>query len=351
MKKLLYIVASFAVQFIVDGLFLSSANAGPPFTAVKRDVSGRCGIQAINGQFSGNESRYQSRGDCDILRDTNDANASTFDKVSIIGNIQWTGQGSYQSFGGGVYAKTLPNNTSEVISVRQTLVDYPGQVWVGTLSATMTCTADPWREPDSRGCAAIRREKSGSIDERVDSLYTTNLVVPRTSLLHPNLRAALQQQYTHAMQMQQLQRMQNTPAGATTKSLPSLGQRASNAGVSQGATQAPILIGPLTITLPVANSRVVQGKLQVKASPPAGFTDINAASAWLEFTWLDTPPTAKVRPYVNTYPVTLSALMKGHPVPVQVTAGQTGRWQVRARITSPALGAWSTAVPFVLALQ
>jgi len=90
--------------------------------------------------------------------------------------------------------------------------------------------------------------------------------------------------------------------------------------------------------------------LQINAAPPAGFKDINTANAMLEFTWLDTPATYKQRPYVNAFPVALTKLMGGYAVPVQVTAGQAGNWQVRARVYQPANGAWSAAVPFVLSL-
>jgi hypothetical protein len=124
------------------------------------------------------------------------------------------------------------------------------------------------------------------------------------------------------------------------------------APVSPPATKAnPLVKGPsddmFTITRPAWNDRVQQGNLIVAAKQPKiGMTPVTE----LEFKWLDAP---KNQPYVNKFPVDTPKLLQlqGYPINQQVTRGNAGRWEVRARIsgkTPP--GPWSFPVRFHLFL-
>src|SRR5262249_1887242 len=131
---------------------------------------------------------------------------------------------------------------------------------IAVFFATMICAIDPWRQPDGLDCGSFRVILYGRDPHNIQgALYANNPTVPASSRLSPQARATVNQQYArHA----QLRNLQNTPGGATTKSLaPSAAQKALTTNTTQASQQA-ILIGPLTITQPAANGTVIQGKFQ-----------------------------------------------------------------------------------------
>lgn len=291
-----------------------------------------CNTISVDGSFLQQPYRYRVTGACRLL--ARDMNSTTFDNDKLLSTTQWSADGTFHD---------TRHEANEVLSLNQEITGRKGFVTSGRITSFRVCAKDPWRESEGVSCGSARIDRSGSIDQDMDSSYRAS-PVPVSATIGNDRRAALRQQL--ARTLQELQNM-----STTAKSLGGLSpaQKAALARTTQAGPS--VALGPLVVTEPVQNSRVVQGKFRVKVTPPAGFTDINSASVALEFTWLDTPANYTPRPFVNTFPVGLTALIGGYTVPQGVTRGQTGRWQVRARITSPLNGVWSAAVPFILALQ
>ena len=117
---------------------------------------------------------------------------------------------------------------------------------------------------------------------------------------------------------------------------------------SAATTVNPLAVAPVsddmfTILKPADGDRVVQGQLALLVKPPkVGVPSVTV----LEFRWLDAPPT---QPYIYTFAVETPKLLQGYPVDQRVTAGNAGRWEVRARIAAqPVAGPWSLPVGFQL---
>jgi hypothetical protein len=117
-------------------------------------------------------------------------------------------------------------------------------------------------------------------------------------------------------------------------------------GVVSKPLSSTALVAPPKIKKPASGARVMQGQLVVQVDP----SGVGGSSVMeLEFSWLDTPPD-RTR-YVNKFAVDTGKLVQGYLVDQAVTRAQTGRWEVRARVsgkTPP--GPWSPPAPFLLAL-
>jgi hypothetical protein len=100
------------------------------------------------------------------------------------------------------------------------------------------------------------------------------------------------------------------------------------------------------IKRPSSGERILQGQLVVQIDPPRVG---GSAVTELEFKWLDTPSNRTT--YVNAFAVATSKLVQGYVVDPRVTQAQTGRWEVRARVSGQKTPRpWSPATPFLLAL-
>jgi hypothetical protein len=99
-----------------------------------------------------------------------------------------------------------------------------------------------------------------------------------------------------------------------------------------------------TILKPADGDRVVQDQLTLLVKPPkVGVPSVTV----LEFRWLDAPPTQP--PYIYTFAVETPKLLQDYLVDQQVTRGNAGRWEVRARIAAqPVPGPWSLPARFQL---
>ncbi len=284
----------------------------------------QCAIDSVSGAFTEAQSQYTVKGDCEESSGTSTGAA-----------FNWTAVGIYQPG---------THNVSETISVSKASNQFTVPV-AFTLSATMVCGQDPWRQPDGLSCGSVRYQAPNSQDltqpenDILNSLYAKAPVVPRSSVLTAQQRAALNQQYQR--QLVSLN-SRNKPA-LTPSKLP--GGASATVPNPANANRVVLASAPV-ITLPVANSNNVEGRFQVKARIAGSYT--GAEGVYVQFTYLGNATAPNQNSFVNTFNTSLKDLVNGITIPNYITRGGQGRWLVRAEIVSPNAGPWSAAVPFTL---
>lgn len=193
---------------------------------------------------------------------------------------------------------------------------------------TARCNREPWLSPDDVKCERLGAYFPNDLREAFQHIRTMEPwgVFPSTrNAILPNDR---QQWYAHFLRL--------TGPVAATKTNPFVA--------------APVPTPDMfTITNPVWNASVQQGKLVVKATPPKiGVTPVTE----LAFQLLDVPPNQPNLAKPNVFPVDTPQLLQGYQVPPPVTRGHEGRWEVRARTSGKAVpGPWSFPVQFRLFLS
>ena len=325
-----------AAALCMTAVWAPPTFAGPPFkgTASGNDFI-QCTIDSATGSFAETQSNYTVQGDCQVSHQNPDPKGgSTFPDMTEA--FIWTAVGTYQP---GKY------NTGETISVRRpTSTQFTTPV-IATFTSTMLCGQDPWLQPDGLSCGSVRYQQTGTLgtsqgDQMVQAYLTqTNPMVPRSSMLSAQQRAALVQQY-------QKQHLSSLNLQSKPTALPAQPPAAATAGPSNlaGANRVAFSTAPI-IVAPTPNTHAVEG-FYVKVTVAGSYT--GTEGVYVQFTWVDTPATQNPHPYVNTWPITLKDLVNGIAVPSYITRGQYGRWQVRAQITSPTAGAWGSPVLFYL---
>jgi len=314
---------------------ISSApvGAGPPFKGTDYGYEFiRCTIDSVTGSFVQTQSTYTVQGDCQVNHKNPDPKGgSTFADVTEAFN--WTAVGTYQP---GKY------NATETISVRIPSSTQFTTPVIATFYSTMLCGQDPWLKPDGLSCGSVRSQQTGTLgtgqgDQLVQAYLTqTNPVIPRSSMLSAQQRAALNQQY----QKQLVTNLNSKPAEGIPSKPPVAPAAHSNLA---DASRAALLAAPMIIS-PTANSHVGEGQFQVKGTVTGSHT--GTEGVYVQFTWVDTPANYNPRPFVNIFNISLRDLVNGITVPNYITRSQYGRWQVRAQIVSPTVGAWGSPVLF-----
>jgi len=307
------------------GAALASAFRGTPTD----NYFLRCEINSVSGAFAQAQFTYTVKGNCEEMMQK--TGSSTF--ADPVAAFNWTAVGTYQPGN---------HNAAETISLtRPTSTQFTTPV-VYTLTATMLCGQDPWLQPDGLSCGSVRYQASNTqgltTDEImiVQSLYATNPIVPKSSLLSPQQRAALVQQYQHQLVI-------NAPRNKPALLPPAVGTV--NPANPNNRNRVVLASAPV-ITLPIANSNNVEGRFQVKATVPGSHT--GAEGVYVQFTFLGAASAPSANSFANTFPISLKDLVNGIAVPSYITRGGQGRWLVRAQIASPNPGPWSAAVPFTL---
>lgn len=214
---------------------------------------------------------------------------------------------------------------------------------------TARCNKDPWLHPTKANCQRFGAMIPEDLGVAAPDLQATSF--PRTGhvitpgdrkrllaeynrLYPPDVAMPLDRERDRTAALVNPQQKKESATGAIAKPF-----------VPGGTAPLAIMETP-KIKKPASGDRIIQGQMVVQIDPPkVGGSPVTE----LEFTWLDTPPN---RPrYINTFAVDTSKLIQGYPVDQAVTRGQTGRWELRARVsgkTPP--GAWSLSTPFYLAL-
>ncbi len=285
----------------------------------------QCAIDSVSGAFTAAQSQYTVKGDCE--EPSGNSTSAAFN---------WTAVGIYQPG---------THNVSETISVSKAVNNQFTVPVAFTLSATMVCGQDPWRQPDGLSCGSVRYQAPNSQDltpaenEILGFLYANAPVVPRSSVLNAQQRAALNQQYESQLARLNSQNKvalipPKPPATATT-----------NPTNPNNANRVFLASAPV-ITLPPANSGNIEGRFQVKATVAGSYT--GNEGVYVQFTHLGNATAPNANSFVNTFNITLKDLVSGITVPNYITRGGQGRWLVRAQIITPNAGPWSAAVPFVL---
>jgi hypothetical protein len=179
----------------------------------------QCIINGIDGDFSIAESRYSAQGGCSVFLDYNrnypnpQSGTSTFDNQKLAYQFLWSGVGSYNP---------ETKNTAEKITIGYACgpsytdpgrfprcssppqVDAPlGNSVLAHITSRMACTQDPWREP-SGACGSVHSDIDGDRGEKNEpsgpGIYEQGLnpirLVPRTSMISVQQRAALNKQYS-----------------------------------------------------------------------------------------------------------------------------------------------------------
>jgi hypothetical protein len=275
----------------------------------------RCVTTDIHASFGIPESTYTAKGVCGVFQDRNTGSGSTFGSEKHLHDFPWTAEGTY-------------NSSTRATSERITVADMSNRT-TPVIESTMQCPHDPWMTTPSRPCAGIydrsARLLSNDMRRVLTALWGVSITVPYSSLIRTEraeLREKLDAQYQ-----------------AWRASLPkAINPQAKSMTMTVQDDQ-------FTITTPANGDRMQQGQVVVKATPPkVGMTQVTQ----LEFKWLDAPPN---QPHVNNIAVDTSSLLAGYPVPQQVTRGNAGRWEVRARASGKAVpGPWSFPVQFRLFL-
>jgi hypothetical protein len=332
------LVALFLVSILsITGLWPALLFGG----AFKGTPSGydyiQCTIDSVTGSFAQTQSTYTVQGDCQAYYKAPDPQGgSTF--ADLTDAFIWTAVGTYQP---GKYA------TTETISVRRpTSTQFTTPV-IATITSTMLCGQDPWLQPDGLSCGSVRYQQTGTLgstngDAEVQAyLTTTSPVVPRSSLLSAQQRAALNQQY-----QKQLLSNLNLQAKPTVVPVKPPTAATTNPSNLSNTSRVAILTAP-AITAPIANSTVYEGQFQVKGTTNGSYT--GAELVYVEFTLLGTSTAPSANSFVNIFNISLKDLLAGITVPSTITRGGIGRWQVRAQIFNPNAGPWGLPVIFNIA--
>ncbi|HJT21145.1 MAG TPA: hypothetical protein VJ746_11780 [Nitrospira sp.] len=279
----------FSVEAFAHGAFTAPPSA---------QLTTGCTIQSVSGNFSLAQATYTVQGNCEVdKKDPDPKGGSTFPYP--IDYLSWKAVGTFDS---------TTHAAMETVNIWR---NDPGQI-VATYTAGMTCLEDPWREAGLT-CSSITFQKRGSLGSYDNwfnqDFYTTNTLVPLSSMLTSQQRAALNQEYSTA-----LAALRGT---ATPNNL---------GGVDRSAA---ILSAPIII-LPRAESHVVEGQFQVKGT----IENVKAPLQGNENVYLFfTCPTTS---YTNQWPVALKDFLNGITVPAYITRGGYGcHWQVRAQLSSP----------------
>ncbi len=312
-------------------VFAHGAFTGP--TEAEQHIN--CRIDSAAGAFSEAQSTYTVKGDCQVTTKQPDPKGgSTFGDVTD--QFNWTAVGTYQP---GKY------NTTETIAVRKWNAN-PSAPPLATIFSTMLCRQDPWLRPDGLSCGSVQYQQtstlgSETLDGYVQSYLTqTNPVVPRSSMLNPQQRAALNQEY-----QSQLVATLNSKNKAAQMP-PKLPATATTTPANPNNTNRIFQASAPVITLPIANTANFEGRFQVKARVPGSYT--GAEGVYVQFTYLGNATTPNQNSFVNIFNITLKDLVNGITVPTYITRGGQGRWLVRAQIITPNAGPWSAAVPFIV---
>jgi len=313
------------------GVALASAFRG---TEPTDEYYVQCEINSASGAFAQAQSTYTVKGDCEEYDKKNDKQAGTSTFPILVAAFNWTAAGTYQP---------ATHNTTETISLsRPTSTQFTTPV-VYTLTAAMLCGQDPWLRPDGLSCGSVRYQAPNTQgltsyeNDIVQSLYATNPVVPKSSLLKAQQRAALIQQYQRQLVSNA---PQNKPALVSPRDV------TKNPANRNNANRVMQIAAPI-ITSPKANSNNVEGGFQIKAMvPPGSYT--GAEGVYVHFTFLGTATAPSANSFVNIFNISLKDLVNGITVPSYITRSGQGRWLVRAQIASPDAGPWSAAVPFNL---
>ena len=303
--------------FFSFGLCLGASSVGPmyaagPFSGFDVAVVSTCRVDSVAGIYNQTLFTYNVQGDCQVSSHTPDRRGgSTF--PDVVDAFNWKAVGTYDP------AKYIATETISVSRPSSTTFTVPV---VATITGKMICAKDPWREPNGGSCGSVvpiqQTGSLGSYDSIVSrSFYATDPVVPRSSVLSAQQRAALNQEY------------QKYLARFTDKPKP--------------AVNNPLAVWP-TMIAPTVNSHAFEGRLQVRGTMPAGSYK-GTEAVFVEFTWVDTPGTPK---FVNVFNTSLQNLLNGIAVPAYITRSQFGRWQVHAKISSPAAGPFGPNVLFYL---
>ncbi len=282
-----------------------------PFGTETHRMTTTCTVPILTGQprflsHPKGAARYPFAGGC-----------STPDLPGIQLKYRW--EGSWTP------SETDPNkpNVSESVEITGYEPFLPDRAPGGKIHMYWTgrCNYDPWLRPDtSAGCRRFGEFVPPDLREVIPDMAKAGF--PQTKDVIPaKNRQRLTAEYLRA----------NPPVASKF-----------NPAAAQFTTPHEMF----TIIKPTNGQQVAQGQLVVTAQPPKiGGTTV----AELEFRWVDAPQNA---PYVNTFAVETSKLAQGYAVAQQVTRGNIGRWEVRARSSGKAVpGPWSLAVPFHLGLN
>lgn len=280
-----------------------------------------CTVHTATGTHSSVESRYIVTGACGFY------DSGHLDRFRT---ITWTAAGSHQ-----------PNTKATFETLTMTHVLNGKTVETGSVTSTMQCGTDPWRQAPSAPCRfPVRTTAPASLGGYLRVAYDDSLAarapgLPLSVMLSPVQRAGLEKQYQLSM--------------ATHQKPGALGPRRDKPGTPLSPGNAAglgagtnVLRDWPAIQEPNEGATVVQGQFRIRATAP----QIDSGpDAELEFVWLDA---SALNPYFNVWSVPMKDLINGTMVPAGVTRGQTGHWQVRARVSPK--GSWGPPWLFKLAL-
>ncbi len=318
---------AWGIHFVVPSAPVAFADG-----EVVPQVSAACGVLDVTSTHKAASSDYTVTGSCSVL-ETSFGRSRPVEAYAI----NWTATASHQP------------NTKATFETMTITVFVDGKITdTGSVNSTMQCGKDPWRIAPSGPCRLVTRKTSppsfaGYVSMAYQKMLQDAPGLPLSFALNPAQRAAVEKQYQIAMATQQpfdpsMTRRQEPRGAATGPFIP--GGTPSNSDALL-VRQTPRILSPLP------GATVVQGQLVVKATP----AQVGATAVMdLEFTWLDTPPNQNR--YVNLFPAQDAAkLAQGLPIPVGVTRGQPGRWEIRARTSGSGTNSpWSAPVPFQLVL-
>jgi hypothetical protein len=275
----------------------------------------RFGIREVKGDFSSAERRYKISGVYAIGQDFNDGGTFDASKRKVLESFEWFAEGRFNPATKATYEKLdLTNKTNRTSA--------------GWFTSTMMCNQDPWLEPYSSGlCQGVDTKPSATPNSTppvsfLPDLNTPNPVtgpaaapdIPFSAALTATERFRLNQQF-------------NAFFAARQKIGPG--------SLTMDESTAPIIV------YPVQNGYMVSMKSEFIIQPNPKFT---GDQIQVEFTRLETGK-------IEHWPLATALFSKGALIPYNIFGTYTGLWEMRARIYTPKLGAYSRKVLFEYMMQ